>query len=1146
MKTIILSALVLIWLSPIAMALNKIDNHQKGNTFLNVIDQNFKDADKQYLMLMKGLSPDQFPRSYNESKKSLTVSQSDWWCSGFYPGTLLYIFQQTNDTALVQEATRKLQSLEKEQYNKGTHDLGFMMYCSFGNAYRLDPKPEYKSILINSARSLASRFNPKVGCIRSWDTKDSTDCFVIIDNMMNLELLFWATKATGDSSFYKIAVAHANTTMKNHFRPDYSSFHLVNYNAKTGEVKQRKTVQGFADESAWARGQAWALYGYTVMYRETKDARYLEQANHIASYLLNNPDLPSDKIPYWDFNAPGKPNVLRDASAASVMASALLELSGYVNSDLKKKYFANVQMMLETLSQPSYKAAPGTNGGFILKHSVGHQPAGSEVDVPLTYADYYFVEAMLRYQKITGIAQTGKAASVKIEKRREISQYGITWTFDRPVESGQFITGDWWVIGPVTVVKITPAPGSVETDPNKLINNHWGDTSLKIDTRMRNGSMVILQPGNEQGYDSRNGSYRESSSVKLPLNLGTNRSLVSTISNLTLPVDNFCKNILWGAEKKSRVTLKTAVVLTCLSEVPPDDAFRPSFAGTEKPIFRAKDIQWNLLSKLKPTGEIPSWEEFEGYFSRCWIDHLMSWEQQELVPNENMPNYGREHARLVSMASLMLMLDVPKERKEKLAIGLIQHGIDLYGVAMAGGSWNEGGGHSSGRKWPILFASIMLDKPIISKLPESAVFHEDTQTYYGKGWFGQTALWQMIIHHGNRNPYEEKSPDQWEQWDKTSESYRVCCNAPAWIGTALAARYMKAICLWGHDAFFDYTDRWMREDDPYKNARGKYPRPDEETKASDPFVTAMWKAYRPNAPEQEYSGKNFKRVWEGNTGVWIPNLPEDNRKTSKNVTGNVQFFPDFKSSYVDNRNVEIWIPVGYETNTGKKYPVLYMHDGQNLFEPGHSFTNQEWEVDETMTKLIAENKVKEAIVVGIWNTPKRFREYQPDKIFEGLRAADKAIRDSLDKEYGGTPLADAYLEFIVNELKPFVDRTFRTLPDKDNTYMMGSSMGGLISIYAIAEYPQVFGGVACLSTHFPISLRHNNPKIPTLSFAYLQHKLSPNLQSKIYFDYGTETLDAWYEPYQKQMDTVMTIRGFTKGKNWETLKFAGEEHSEIS
>jgi len=214
---------------------------------------------------------------------------------------------------------------------------------------------------------------------------------------MNLELLFWATHETGDSSFYKIAVTHANTTMKNHFRPDYSSYHVVNYNAATGAVQQRRTAQGAADSSAWARGQAWGLYGYTVMYRETKDPRYLEQANHIAAFLLHHPNLPADKIPYWDFNAPGIPHVLRDASAAAVMASALLELSRYTGKEQSRLYYTTATVLLQGLTSARYKAAPGTNGGFLLLHSVGHMPAKTEIDVPLSYADYYYVEAMKRY-----------------------------------------------------------------------------------------------------------------------------------------------------------------------------------------------------------------------------------------------------------------------------------------------------------------------------------------------------------------------------------------------------------------------------------------------------------------------------------------------------------------------------------------------------------------------------------------------------------------------------------------------------------------------------------------------------------------------------------------------------------------------------
>lgn len=376
---------------------SKAQQPKPDPVLLKTINVEFKDAGQQYHVLMKNLPPDRFPKTYYPLTDKFEACKSDWWVSGFYPGTLLYLYEQTKDPVLYKETERILKVLEKEKDNKTTHDLGFMMYCSFGLANQIKPEPAYKDILITSAKSLASRFNPTVGCIESWDSK-SDDFLVIIDNMMNLELLFWATRTTGDSSYYKIAVTHANTTMKNHFRPDCSSYHVVNYNVKTGAVQQRRTDQGYADESAWARGQAWGLYGYTLMYRETKDPKYLDQANHIARFILDHPNLPADKIPYWDFNAPNIPNALRDASAAAVMASAFLELSKYNGKPAKQEYFKTAEKMIQTLSSPKYKAAPGTNGGFILMHGVGHMPKKSEVDVPLTYGDYYYIEALKRYK----------------------------------------------------------------------------------------------------------------------------------------------------------------------------------------------------------------------------------------------------------------------------------------------------------------------------------------------------------------------------------------------------------------------------------------------------------------------------------------------------------------------------------------------------------------------------------------------------------------------------------------------------------------------------------------------------------------------------------------------------------------------------
>lgn len=351
----------------------------------------------QYKFLMKHLPGNSFPRNFDPAKNLYGWSTSEWWCSGFYPGTLLFLYEETGDSVLLNEAERILRLLEKEQFNTGTHDLGFMMYCSFGNAARIKKTNQYNTILVNSARSLLKRFNPVVGSIRSWNSEEK-DFLVIIDNMMNLELLFHATKLTGDSSFYKTAVIHANTSLKNHFRPDNSSYHVLNYDPATGAVKQRKTAQGYSDGSAWARGQAWGLYGFVMSYRETGNVAYLDQARKIARFIIHHPRLPADKIPYWDFDAPGIPGALRDASAAAIMASALLELKNYVQKEESELYHSTAEVILKKLSSPEYRAGAGENGGFILKHGVGHFPDRSEVDVALSYADYYFIEALRRYR----------------------------------------------------------------------------------------------------------------------------------------------------------------------------------------------------------------------------------------------------------------------------------------------------------------------------------------------------------------------------------------------------------------------------------------------------------------------------------------------------------------------------------------------------------------------------------------------------------------------------------------------------------------------------------------------------------------------------------------------------------------------------
>lgn len=355
-------------------------------------------AVRQYKQMMQHIPDSVLPRTTNNADGSLVTAKTNWWTAGFYPGTLWYLYEYSKDNTLKQEAVKRTMQVEKEKYNKGTHDLGFMLYCSSGNAYRITKEAKYREILLTSARSLSTRFNSTVGCIKSWD-HGRWQFPVIIDNMMNLELLTWATKASKDPSFDHIARTHANTTMKYHFRPDYSSYHVIGYDTTTGAVVARNTAQGANDTSAWSRGQAWGLYGYTMMYRETKDKAYLEQAKHIADFMLGHPRMPEDLIPYWDYDAPGIPDAKRDASAGAVAASALLELSRYTKGAASSRYWKAGEKMLESLASPVYLAKEGENNNFLLMHSVGSIPHNSEVDVPLTYADYYFVEALLRYKQ---------------------------------------------------------------------------------------------------------------------------------------------------------------------------------------------------------------------------------------------------------------------------------------------------------------------------------------------------------------------------------------------------------------------------------------------------------------------------------------------------------------------------------------------------------------------------------------------------------------------------------------------------------------------------------------------------------------------------------------------------------------------------
>lgn len=367
-----------------------------------VISLGLDRAKEQSILMAEALKdkPGRLPKSTDKEGK-LSTSDSRWWCSGFFPGVLWYTYEGTNDPELKEWARMYTARIEREKYTTNNHDVGFMLYCSFGNGLRLGGYDAYKEILLTGTESLSTRYKDNVGAIRSWDWNQKVWQYpVIIDNMMNLELMMWAAKESGNKRFAEMAMSHADKTMKNHFRNDYSCYHVVSYDTITGKPHKKQTWQGYADESAWARGQAWALYGYTMMYRETGQKRYLNQAKKVAEYIMNHPNLPEDKIPYWDFNAPQIPNEERDASAGALIASALIELSQFTKGDFSKKCLDVAETQVRALTSDAYLAEEGTNGNFILKHSVGAKPLKSEVDVPLTYADYYYVEALIRYKKL--------------------------------------------------------------------------------------------------------------------------------------------------------------------------------------------------------------------------------------------------------------------------------------------------------------------------------------------------------------------------------------------------------------------------------------------------------------------------------------------------------------------------------------------------------------------------------------------------------------------------------------------------------------------------------------------------------------------------------------------------------------------------
>jgi rhamnogalacturonyl hydrolase YesR len=340
-----------------------------------------------------------FPRTFEGDKLILTSSSG--WTSGFFPGILWNLYRHSGDSAFYHAAVSWTQELLSESSNTSTHDIGFIINCSAGLGYKITGDESYKSAMLEAAKSLASRYNEKTGCIKSLDNFNNYSFPVLIDNLVNLEILFKSWKWTDDDQYYKIAYSHILRTMENHMRTDFSAFQLVDYDPEGGYPVYHGTFQGYSDSSTWSRGQAWALYGYTMAYRETKDRIFLDQAERMAEFILKDPYFTDGYIPFWDMASPNIPQEPRDASAAAIMASALLELSIYEEASDQEKFFRAGENIILTLGNKEYCSGNSENSLFVVKHCIGNYPGKTEVDVPLIYADFYFLEALLKYAETT-------------------------------------------------------------------------------------------------------------------------------------------------------------------------------------------------------------------------------------------------------------------------------------------------------------------------------------------------------------------------------------------------------------------------------------------------------------------------------------------------------------------------------------------------------------------------------------------------------------------------------------------------------------------------------------------------------------------------------------------------------------------------
>ncbi|MBO0590226.1 glycoside hydrolase family 88 protein [Cellulophaga sp. E16_2] len=362
---------------------------------------------------LEGLSAkDSFLRNIPENETEWKKVGVHDWCSGFWPGVLWYAYESSNDEVLKEGAEAFTSPIKTIAYNSAqNHDIGFMVYCSYGNGYRITGDEAYKEVLLSAADTLATLYNDKVGSILSWPEKrEEYSHNTIIDNMMNLELLFWAAKNGGGQRLYDIATSHAEVTMKNLVRPDNSLYHLGSFDEETGKFLKGYTHQGYADESMWARGQTWGIYGFAMAYRETGKKEFLETSIKLADHYLER--LPEDGIPYWDFDDPKIPEAPKDASAAAIAACGMLEIANLVKDDqLKEKYTNEAIKFIKILSSEEYYS--GAKNQALLLHSTGHYPKNSEIDIPIIYADYYYMEALVRLKKL----EEATAAKALAEKK---------------------------------------------------------------------------------------------------------------------------------------------------------------------------------------------------------------------------------------------------------------------------------------------------------------------------------------------------------------------------------------------------------------------------------------------------------------------------------------------------------------------------------------------------------------------------------------------------------------------------------------------------------------------------------------------------------------------------------------------------------